>query len=151
MAAGHGDAAGIFDFSVKFFPEFGETVRPCLVRTVRRRSVYHADVGIFYHGNGLFRRAVGQTQKRDVRRVQHLFAGDGILAQFFGEGEQFYVLPRLKPRVDLQPRGAVSAVYKNLFHCKNSFTKASCFLTEAYPAEPSEMRFFTQFSMDIAS
>ena len=104
-----------------------KSVVPCGVGAVRGGSVYHPHVRVLYQRYRLYRRRVGQAEKRYVGRVYYLFSRRIVLALFLVYLQYLYVVALCETLVYLQARSACASVYKYLCFHKAFRTFHLCF------------------------
>ena len=80
---------------------------------MRGARVDHPDGGVDDHRHCFARSGVGQTENRDVARVERPRAMLRILALGGRQREPLQIGPAAQPLVNLQPRGALVAVDEN--------------------------------------
>ena len=115
VTSGIGDPLGLGDF-FSLSAQFGKAVHPSVRRAVGGGGVDHGGGGILNERNGFPCRIIGQAQKSDVRRVQHLPSGPGILAERLGQSQKRYIGAIGQPIRDPKTGGAGAAVNKYLCH-----------------------------------
>ena len=113
-------------------------------------GIQHHRIGIIDHTHRLAGGVIGQTQKGNVRFVQHFFTGGRILAVFLRQSKKLNIGAVFQPFSDSETGGSGTTVYKYLFHLINSSINAICAATDSGPVPPAEMRLETQVSSEIS-
>ena len=115
VAAGHGDALGRSDRCLALGRQLRKAVHPARRGAVRGRGVEHDRVRVFDQICRRDGRRVRQTQKRDVRAVEHLALRLDIVPKLRRQGQQRDVRALCQPVVNAQPGRAGAAVNENGF------------------------------------
>ena len=94
--------------------EFRHAVDPGRIDAVCRRGINHAGAGVGHERGRFLRGDVGQAKERDVGRIELRGARGRVFAVRGVDDEQLNVRTHCEPLVDLEPRGALVTVDKNL-------------------------------------